>query len=153
MAGGVRTLPALLLSRLWFNSRMSSCQGDGPGAIPGGRTNFSQAVRQLAQQSLQNSVGSGRHRGGLPFECGVRIAECGMRGAMVIHDIDTNSAFRTPNLNLGAWQKSDAPALQAGTSGSVTRRPPPFSDDLRRSGAVPIAIFDSSQNVLWNFNA
>src|SRR5205823_13947535 len=23
-----------------FNSRMSSCQGDGPGAIPGSRTNF-----------------------------------------------------------------------------------------------------------------
>ncbi len=26
---------------------------------------------------------------------------------------------------MGAWQKSDAPALQAGSSGSVTRRPPP----------------------------
>ncbi len=26
----------------------------------------------------------------------------------------------------GAWQKSDAPALQAGPNGSVTRRPPPF---------------------------
>jgi hypothetical protein len=26
---------------------------------------------------------------------------------------------------MGTWQKSDAPALQAGSSGSVTRRPPP----------------------------
>lgn len=31
-------------------------------------------------------------------------------------------------ISTGAWQKSDAPALQAGTSGSVTRRPPPFSN-------------------------
>src|SRR2546430_12487 len=31
------------------------------------------------------------------------------------------------NQNKGAWQKSDAPALQAGQSGSVTRRPPPIS--------------------------
>src|SRR5450759_3384121 len=29
-------------------------------------------------------------------------------------------------ISTGAWQKSDAPALQAGPSGSVTRRPPPF---------------------------
>jgi hypothetical protein len=49
------------------------------------------------QQSLQNSVCLGQHQGGLP------------------------------SLNLlGAWQKSDAPALQAGSSGRDTRRPPPF---------------------------
>src|ERR1043166_2736620 len=44
-------LPALLISRLWFNSRMSSCQVDGPGAIPGSRTNCSQAARQHAAES------------------------------------------------------------------------------------------------------
>ena len=43
-------LPALLLSRLWFNSRMSSCQEEGPGAIPGGRTNLLQAARQHAAE-------------------------------------------------------------------------------------------------------
>jgi hypothetical protein len=30
------------------------------------------------------------------------------------------------SLFLGPWQKSDAPALQAGSNGSVTRRSPPF---------------------------
>ena len=30
-------------------------------------------------------------------------------------------------LPMGAWQTSDAPALQAGPSGSVTRRPPSFA--------------------------
>ena len=49
-AGSVK-LPALLISRLWFNSRMSSCQVDGPGAIPGSRTNFLQAARQHAAES------------------------------------------------------------------------------------------------------
>src|SRR6185436_19681110 len=49
-AGSVK-LPALLISRLWFNSRMSSRQVDGPGAIPGSRTNSSQAARQHAAES------------------------------------------------------------------------------------------------------
>src|SRR6266568_8052785 len=49
-AGSVK-LPALLISRLWFNSRMSSCQVDGLGAIPGSRTNSSQAARQHAAES------------------------------------------------------------------------------------------------------
>src|SRR3990172_7884129 len=43
----------------------------------------------------------------------------------------------------GAWQKSDAPALQAGTSGSVTRRPPPFG---REDGAWKMA--DSARAIL-----
>ena len=46
---------------------MASRQGACPGAIPGNRTIFPQAARQLARQSLQNSVGSGQHRGGLPI--------------------------------------------------------------------------------------
>src|SRR5438477_13005031 len=56
MAGSVRTLPALLISRLWFNSRMSSCQVDGPGATPGSRTNSSQAARQHAAESPKLSL-------------------------------------------------------------------------------------------------
>ena len=39
--------------------RMSGCDSRQPHQ-------FSQAVRQLARQSLQNSVCSGQHRGGLP---------------------------------------------------------------------------------------
>src|SRR5438552_14301364 len=54
-AGSVK-LPALLISRLWFNSRMSSCQVDGPGAIPGSRTNSSQAARQHAAESPKLSL-------------------------------------------------------------------------------------------------
>ncbi len=76
-AGSARSLPALLLSRverflsrssqlstinyqlferLWFNSRMSSCQADGPGATPGSRTNSSQAARQHAAESPKLSL-------------------------------------------------------------------------------------------------
>src|SRR5436309_14203197 len=64
-AGSVK-LPALLISRLWFNSRMSSCQVDGPGAIPGSRTN-SYRLRVSTRPSLQNSAHSGQHGGSLPF--------------------------------------------------------------------------------------
>src|ERR1051325_3869650 len=49
-------LPALLISRLWFNSRMSSCQVDGPGATPGSRTNSLQAARQHAAESPKLSL-------------------------------------------------------------------------------------------------
>src|SRR5688572_20525937 len=55
-AGSARSLPALLISRLWFNSRMSSCQVDGPGATPGSRTNSLQAVRQHAAESPKLSL-------------------------------------------------------------------------------------------------
>ncbi len=55
-AGSARSLPALLISRLWFNSRMSSCQVDGPGATPGSRTNSSQAARQHAAESPKLSL-------------------------------------------------------------------------------------------------
>src|SRR5262245_10582198 len=55
-AGSVRTLPAFLISRLWFNHRMSACQGEGPGAIPGSRTNFLQAERQHAAESPKLSL-------------------------------------------------------------------------------------------------
>src|SRR5207247_5327017 len=55
-AGSARSLPALLISRLWFNSRMSSCQVDGPGAIPGSRTNSSQVALQHAAESPKLSL-------------------------------------------------------------------------------------------------
>ncbi len=66
-AGRVKTLPALLISRLWFNSRMSSCQGDGPGAIPGSRTNSLDSLRVSTRQSFQNSAYSGQHGGSRHF--------------------------------------------------------------------------------------
>src|SRR5262245_23997552 len=53
-----------------FNSRMSSCQVDGPGAIPGSRTN-SYRLRVSTRPSLQNSAYSGQHGGSLPFSFGV----------------------------------------------------------------------------------
>src|SRR6266436_6200369 len=55
-AGSARSLPALLISRLSFNGRMSSCHGDGPGAIPGSRTNSVQAARQHAAESPKLSL-------------------------------------------------------------------------------------------------
>src|SRR5437016_453491 len=64
--GRERELPALLISRLWFNSRMSSCQVDGPGAIPGSRTNSLQAARQHAAESPKLSLLRAA-RGSLPF--------------------------------------------------------------------------------------
>src|SRR5882762_665845 len=54
--GREREAPGPLISRLWFNSRMSSCQVDGPGAIPGSRTNFLQAARQHAAESPKLSL-------------------------------------------------------------------------------------------------
>src|SRR6266550_2703435 len=45
---------------------MSSCQGDGPGAIPGSRTN-SLRLRVSTRPNLENSAHSGRHGGSLPF--------------------------------------------------------------------------------------
>ena len=93
---GARMLPALSISWLWFNGRMSACHADGPVAIPGSRTShfriaiydlrFSkQAARQLARPSLQNSVRSGQHRGGLPVSMSNddwRMSKCGRYLAM-----------------------------------------------------------------------
>jgi hypothetical protein len=92
---------------------MSSCQGEGPGAIPGSRTiqlsiydlrlticfaRISQTVFQTGrapavQQSFQNSACSGQHRGGLPN-----------RKSEIINHKSIQ----------GSWQTSNAPALQAG---------------------------------------
>ena len=59
-AGSARSLPALLISRLWFNSRMSSCQVDGPGAIPGSRTSL-----RPQRRSGRWAVAPNRSAGGL----------------------------------------------------------------------------------------
>ena len=92
-------LPALLISRLWFNSRMSSCHG-GACAPPPSRCNSRQPhhffcrLRVSTRPSLQNSAHSGRHGGSLPFS----------------------------SLIVGPWQTSNALALQASLCGSVTHR-------------------------------
>jgi hypothetical protein len=83
---------------------MASCQGARPGAIPGNRTNSLnkegrikneetfRAERQLAQLSLQNSMGLGQHQGGVPL---------------------LHSAFIIIPFFPGSWQTSNALALQA----------------------------------------
>jgi hypothetical protein len=59
------------LSRSSFKSRMPECQSGDAGAIPADRTNFQKyGGRQLAQQSLQNSAGSGQHRDAVPLSLG-----------------------------------------------------------------------------------
>ncbi len=59
-----------------FKSRTPECQSGDAGATPADRTNFQKptikthnvcGVRQLAQQSLQNSAGSGQHRDAVPL--------------------------------------------------------------------------------------
>src|SRR5687767_15990804 len=66
-AGSVK-LPALLISRLWFNSRMSSCQVDGPGATPGSRTNSLQVARQHAAESPKlSSLRAARRQPAISF--------------------------------------------------------------------------------------
>lgn len=37
--------------RLWFNGRMSPCQGDDPGAIPGGRSTFDTPCASLRSRA------------------------------------------------------------------------------------------------------
>ncbi len=70
-AGSVK-LPALLISRRWFSSRMSSCQAEClrtatirvqlPAAAP-----ILHRLRVSTRPSLQNSAHSGQHGGSLPF--------------------------------------------------------------------------------------
>src|SRR5436190_6871043 len=61
-AGSARSLPTLLISRLWFNGRnvflpgRVLAHGHHPGAIPGSRTNSLQAARQHAAESPKLSL-------------------------------------------------------------------------------------------------
>ena len=59
---GASKLPALLLSRLWFNSRISSGQVDGPGAIPGGRSNSLHAAHQQCSRVSKTQFAWGSTR-------------------------------------------------------------------------------------------
>ena len=57
-------------SRSSFKSRMPECQSGDAGASPAERTIFrypQHSGHQLAQQSLQNSAGSGQHRDAVPL--------------------------------------------------------------------------------------
>jgi hypothetical protein len=86
--------------------------GGSPGAIPGSRTNsLGTRIRLLLLRLPQIHLTSRAPA------CAAESPKLSLPGA---------APGRLANFLLGAWQKSDAPALQAGTSGSVTRRPPPF---------------------------
>src|SRR6266540_7128281 len=68
-------LPALLISRLWFNSRMPPAR-EVFAHRPSGRNSrqpheSSYRLRVSTRSSLQNSAHSGRHGGSLPFSFGV----------------------------------------------------------------------------------
>jgi hypothetical protein len=104
--------------------------GGSPGAIPGNRTSLHplhDSGRRLPRRSATREGGlthlpSGL-RPGKPIPtsrapaCAAESPKLSSPGA---------APGRLANLlTLGAWQKSDAPALQAGSSGRDTRRPPP----------------------------
>src|SRR5438105_2393185 len=69
-AGSVK-LPALLISRLWFNSRMSSCQVDGPGATPGSRTNSFQGCASARGRVSKTQLTPGSTEAACHFHFGV----------------------------------------------------------------------------------
>ena len=78
-----------------LTARMPPRHGGSPGAIPGNRTNHFHVGRAPA--------------------CATESPKLSLLGA----------APRRPANSLGPWLKSEAPALQAVLSGSVTRRTPP----------------------------
>src|ERR1041385_149769 len=55
--------------------------------------------------------------------CATESPKLSLLGAAPRRPANRKSKFK---IFLGPWQKSDAPALQAALSGSVTRRTPPF---------------------------
>jgi len=74
-AGGAETPPARYfrgcdLTAEWLFAKEVLADGHQPGAIPGDRTKFPYAERQLAQPSLQNLVCLGQHQGGVPIFMG-----------------------------------------------------------------------------------
>ena len=86
----------------------------------------SNRLRVSTRPSLQNSAHSGQHGGSLPIR----------KSKIVNH-----------KFIVGPWLKSEAPALQAVPSGSVTRRTPPILITVFRSAMVPFAILDRSQDL------
>ena len=136
--------------RLWFSSRTSSCQGEGPGAIPGSRTSArprasmrsrvsktqpargsTEAACQLKIRSPKSEV---RRNTEIPIAkpeaVGVldRASRCRSSQAVASgdSDLELRACFGLRDSNfgfhVGSWQTSNAPALQAGPCGSVTRR-------------------------------
>src|SRR2546428_13048889 len=100
---------------------MASRQGACPGAIPGNRTIFPQAARQIARQSLQNSVGSGQHRGGAPISWG--------RGRQVMHlpckQVD-EGALPSDSTNFKTFCGENEIQARLISSASVGATPPPL---------------------------
>jgi hypothetical protein len=98
---------------------MASRHGACPGATPGDRTNFK--IRRAPA-------------------CAAESPKLRLPGA---------APGRRANQFMGPWLKSEAPALQAVPSGSVTRRTPPFRiagnstkhrakpHKLRQAGVIP----------------
>ena len=118
-----------------LNSRIPPRHGGSPGAIPGSRTNSNRSRTSLCSRVSKTQFAWGSTRAACQF-------------------LDLS----------GAWQKSDAPALQAGSSRSVTGRPPPFhcgENEIQASlisstsvGATPTPATNllmlSQKVVLWN---
>src|SRR5207249_2071969 len=114
-AGSVK-LPALLISRLWFNSRMSSCRVDGPGATPGSPTVNRVAQNKVGSDELEHyqhfqpfglvaqlaerPVVCRRVEGATPFGSGI-FSEC-------------SSVFRAPGLGPGGrrWKSCHSDQFQ-----------------------------------------
>src|SRR5438034_7515799 len=69
-AGSVK-LPGLLIWRLWFNSRMSSCQVDGPGATPGSRTTSFQGCASARGRVSKPQLPPGSTEAACHFHFGV----------------------------------------------------------------------------------
>ena len=115
---------------------MAPRQGACPGAIPGNRTIFrsdpmpgrvraKDALHSLWAKEGKRSPGSELWLGRpIQFFNKSRTSLCGRVSKTQPAWGSTRATCQFPK---GAWQKSDAPALQAGPSGSVTRRPPAFA--------------------------
>src|SRR6266850_8068709 len=84
---------------------MSPRQGECPGATPGSRTN----------------IISGRAPA-----CAAESPKLSLLGAAPRRPAKSKFENQKSKLPLGPWLKSEAPALQAVPSGSVTRRTPPI---------------------------
>ena len=101
--------------------------GGCPGAIPGDRT----SLRHLRRRWLKPPTAASAKVGLISSPARLRLAgQFQNRLSVSTRPSLQNSAYSGQHggnlpISVGAWQKSDAPALQAGSSRSVTGRPPP----------------------------
>ena len=93
-------------TRLWFNSRMPLCQGGGPGAIPGSRTNLPIAAHPHTRRWLDKQG------------AGLQTQIMQARYLPAVRGGDVSWSFS--KWDRGSTRK--APASHAGSCGSVTRR-------------------------------